>query len=105
MRFTATTVEIFHRGSRIAAHARSLLKGRHTTIDAHMTPAHQRVAGWNARRLLDWAQKVGPDTHATVESMLSAGTGFRVKPRMIKFIIQAYASSCYFCHIVWHIIT
>jgi transposase len=70
VRFTATTVEAFHRGSRIAAHARSLLKGRHTTIDAHMTPAHQEVAGWNARRLLDWAQKVGPSTHATVESML-----------------------------------
>ena len=70
VRFTATTVEIFHRGSRIAAHARSLLKGRHTTIDAHMTPAHQQVAGWNAKRLLDWAQKVGPNTHATVESML-----------------------------------
>jgi len=70
VRFTATTVEIFHRGSRIAAHARSLLKGRHTTIDAHMTPAHQQVAGWNAKRLLDWAQKVGPNTCATVESML-----------------------------------
>lgn len=70
MRFTAITVEIFHRGSRIAAYARSLLKGRHTTIDAHMTPVHQQVAGWNAKRLLDWAQKVGPDTHATVESML-----------------------------------
>jgi transposase len=70
VRFTALTVEIFHRGSRIAAHARSLLKGRHTTIDAHMTPAHQQVAGWSAQRLLDWAQKIGPNTHATVESML-----------------------------------
>lgn len=70
VRFTAATVEIFHRGSRIAAHARSLFKGRHTTLDAHMTPAHQQVAGWNAKRLLDWAQKVGPDTHATVQSML-----------------------------------
>ena len=28
------------------------------------------MAGWNAKRLLDWAQKVGPSTHATVESML-----------------------------------
>lgn len=70
VRFTATTVEVFHRGSRIAAHARSLLKGRHTTIDAHMTPAHQIVAGWNAKSLLDWAQNVGPNTHATVENML-----------------------------------
>ncbi|MFZ2541232.1 MAG: IS21 family transposase [Gallionella sp.] len=72
VRFTALTVEIFHRGSRIAAHARSLHQGRHTTIDAHMTPAHQQVAGWNAKRLLDWAQKIGPNTHATVESMLGS---------------------------------
>lgn len=72
VRFTAITVEIFHRGSRIAAHARSSLKGRHTTIDAHMTPAHQQVEGWNAKRLLDWAQKIGPNTHATVEHMLGS---------------------------------
>ena len=71
VRFTATTVEIFHRGSRIAAHARSSLKHKHSTIDAHMTPAHQQVAGWDSKRLLDWAQKIGPHTHATVISMLS----------------------------------
>lgn len=70
VRFTAATVEIFHRGNRIAAHARSLLKGQHSTIDTHMTPDHQQVAGWDAKRLLDWAQKIGPDTHAIVESMM-----------------------------------
>jgi len=70
VRFTATTVEIFHRGTRIAAHARSSLKHRHSTIDAHMTPAHQQVAGWDSKRLLDWAQKIGPHTHTTVISML-----------------------------------
>jgi transposase len=70
VRYTAATVEIFHRGSRIAAHARSSLKHKHTTIDAHMAPAHQQVAGWDSKRLLDWAQKIGPHTHATVTSML-----------------------------------
>jgi transposase len=72
VRFTAITVEIFHRGSRIAAHARSSLKHKHTTIDAHMTPAHQQVGGWDSKRLLDWAQKIGPHTHATVENMLGS---------------------------------
>src|SRR5207245_390168 len=38
---TATTVEIFHRGQRIAAHPRSLVRGQHTTDPAHMPTAHQ----------------------------------------------------------------
>lgn len=54
-RFTATTVEVFHRGTRIASHVRNDARGRHTTVDAHMTPAHLAVQGWNAPRLLDWA--------------------------------------------------
>jgi len=54
-RLTATTVELFHRGTRIASHVRNDARGRHTTVDAHMTPAHQAVQEWNAPRLLDWA--------------------------------------------------
>jgi len=71
VRFTAVTVEVFHRGKRIAAHARSLLKGRHTTNDTHMPPAHQAVAGWDDKRLLNWAQGIGPHTQATVQHMLN----------------------------------
>lgn len=72
VRMTATTVEAFHRGQRFAAHVRSPLKGRHTTLDAHMPPAHQAIAGWNDRRLLDWAQRIGRHTRATVQVMLGA---------------------------------
>jgi transposase len=60
VRLTANTVELFHRGARIASHARNDLRGRHTTVDAHMTPAHQAVQGWNAPRLLEWAARIGP---------------------------------------------
>lgn len=70
VRFTATTVEIFQRGERIASHVRSPLKGRHTTVEAHLAPAHQKVAGWNAPRFLDWAAKIGPHTQAAVEQVL-----------------------------------
>lgn len=72
VRATAATVEVFHRGERIASHPRSALKGRHTTVDAHMTPAHQRVAGWNAKRFLDWAATVGPHTAAAITHVLGA---------------------------------
>jgi transposase len=71
VRFTAITVEVFHRGKRIAAHARNFLKGRHTTIDSHMPPAHQAIAGWDDKRLLNWAQDIGPHAHATVQHMLN----------------------------------
>jgi transposase len=69
-RFTATTVELFHRGTRIASHVRNDSRGRHTTVDAHMTPGHQAVQGWNAPRLLDWAGQIGPHTRAVVDSIL-----------------------------------
>jgi transposase len=72
VRMTAATVEAFHRGHRIAAHVRSPLKGRHTTLDAHMPPAHQAIAGWNDQRLLDWAQRIGRHTQAAVQAMLGA---------------------------------
>ena len=69
-RFTVTTVEVFHRGGRIASHVRSLLKGRHTTVDAHMTPAHQAVQGWNAPRLIEWAGRIGPHVKGVIEHIL-----------------------------------
>lgn len=83
VRFTATTVEIFHQGERIASHPRSRLKGRHSTQEAHLAPAHQEVAGWNAQRFLDWAAKVGPQTQAAIAQALAS----RVHPQ------QAYRTA------------
>ncbi len=40
-RLTVATVELFHRGQRVATHVRSHLRGRHTTDPAHMPKAHQ----------------------------------------------------------------
>jgi len=77
VRFTATTVEVFQKGERIASHPRSHLKGRHTTQEVHLAPAHQEVAGWNAQRFLDWAAKVGPQTQAAIEQVFAA----RVHPQ------------------------
>ena len=70
MRFTATSVEVFKDRERIASHPRSALKGRHTTVEAHLAPAHQAVAGWNAQRFLDWAAKVGPHTQSAIAQVL-----------------------------------
>ena len=61
-RVSATTVEIFHRGQRIAAHLRDDTPGRHTTIAAHMPKAHQHHLEWTPSRLIHWAEKGGPAT-------------------------------------------
>ena len=72
LRMTVTTVEVFHRGQRIAAHVRSPIKNHHTTLDAHMPPEHQAVAGWNGLRLINWAQGIGSSTESAVRVMLGA---------------------------------
>ncbi len=70
VRYTAATIEVFKKGERIASHPRSMSKGRHSTLDAHLAPAHQKVAGWNSQRFLDWAGKIGPHTQAAVDHLL-----------------------------------
>ena len=67
VRFTATTVECFVKGRRIAAHARSNRRGHHTTIAAHMPEAHRRHQQWTPGRLLNWAKTIGPGTRDVVQ--------------------------------------
>ena len=73
-RYTASTVEIFKKGERVASHVRSFAKGRHTTLDEHLAPAHQKVAGWNSQRFLDWGARVGPHVQAAIDHLLRTRT-------------------------------
>jgi transposase len=66
-----TTVELFHRGQRVAAHVRSQVRGRHTTDPAHMPKAHQRHLEWTPSRFITWASTIGPQTAALVEAILA----------------------------------
>jgi transposase len=68
---TATTVEIFHRGQRVAAHPRSPVRGHHTTDPAHMPKAHQHHLEWSPSRLIDWARTIGPQTAALAQAILA----------------------------------
>ena len=73
VRVTINTVEIFHRGQRIAAHGKSARRRFHTTIDAHMPPEHQAVVkGCDPQRLRNWAIDVGPHTAAVIQHLLGA---------------------------------
>src|ERR1700694_4417382 len=51
VRFTARTVEIFHKGERIAAHQRMSGNHKHTTVPEHMASSHRRYAGWTIERI------------------------------------------------------
>jgi len=71
LRHTATTVELFHQGQRVASHLRSPLRGRHTTIAEHMPKSHQAHLEWSPERIGRWAQSIGADTRALVEAIFA----------------------------------
>jgi len=71
VRVTATTVECFHKGQRVAAHVRDDTPGRHTTCPEHMPRAHQHHLEWTPSRLTEWAGRVGPETRALVTAILA----------------------------------
>jgi len=59
---TATTVEVLFKNRRVASHARSYEKYKHTTLTEHMPKSHQKYLEWTPSRILDWAGKNGPNT-------------------------------------------
>jgi len=70
-RFTATIIELFNRGIRVASHVRSYERGRHTTTPEHMPKAHQKHMEWSPSRLIHWAGTIGPNTQTLVKAILS----------------------------------
>ena len=70
VRLTATGVEIFHRGQRVAIHLRSGIRGSFTTIPEHRPPRHQAVVELSHERLLRDAERVGPCTAAVIRQQV-----------------------------------
>lgn len=71
-RMTGTTVELFHRGKRVASHARSALRNRHTTIAEHMPSSHRRYAEWTPARIASEAERIGPATAGLCAAIMRA---------------------------------
>jgi transposase len=69
-RITQRTVELFHRGERVACHLLGGARGRHTTVTEHMPSSHRRHAGWTHERIQRDAATIGPDTATLVEVIL-----------------------------------
>ena len=74
IRLTATTVEAFHKGERVAAHTRSYVRGGHTTLKEHMPPEHRRYAEWSPSRFIQWAGKTTAATAQLVERIITTRT-------------------------------
>lgn len=72
VRLSAATVECFHRGRRVASHARSSRRGRHTTVKEHMPASHRHWADWTPERIIDWAAKTGPATADLVAKIVAS---------------------------------
>ena len=67
---TASMVEIQLHGRRIAVHRRHG-RDRYVTVTEHMPSAHRKHAEWTPSRILSWAGKLGPATHALCSAILA----------------------------------
>ena len=72
VRYTGTTVEIFHRGNRVASHKRDTRPSCHTTQRDHMPKSHQHYLEWSPSRIIRWAGTVGEATAKVVETILNS---------------------------------
>jgi len=69
-RITQRTVELFHKGERVACHVRGGARGSHTTVPEHMPSSHRRYAGWTIERIKRDAAAVGSSTALLADLIL-----------------------------------
>jgi transposase len=69
-RVTARTVEILHRGQRVASHLRCAHKGAFTTVPEHLSAAHRAHLEWTPQRLIHWGMSIGVATGRIVTRLL-----------------------------------
>ena len=70
IRATATTVEIFHQGQRVASHPRSPGKELAITNPQHRPKSHQAHLEWTPSRMVNWAATIGPHTAQLFQRIL-----------------------------------
>ena len=70
VRSTPTTIEILHKGQRVASHLRACGHGQTVTQTEHRPKSHQAHLEWTPSRLVNWAGSVGPNTARLFERIL-----------------------------------
>lgn len=71
VRITDRTVEAFHKGQRLASHARSPGRRGHITVAEHMPSAHRRQADSTPARMMASGVRVGPAAAALFEAIMA----------------------------------
>ena len=69
-RVTARTVELLHRGQRVASHLRCAHKCGFTTVAEHLSAAHRAHLEWTPERLIHWGTSIGVATGSLVTRLL-----------------------------------
>ena len=72
VRLTQRTLEVYHRGKRVASHPRSYAKGRATTQDDHRPASHRACLEWTPSRIISWAERTGPATAELVSAIMAS---------------------------------
>lgn len=72
VRLTDSTVEILHKGKRVAGHPRIYGKGKFSTISEHRPAAHQKYLEWTPSRIIRWAEQTGVHTAKVVKQILES---------------------------------
>jgi len=70
LRVTASIVECFFKGKRLASHRRAAKRGAYITLPEHMPESHRKHMQWTPGRFLNWALSVGPATRDVVKWQL-----------------------------------
>ncbi|MBE9080104.1 hypothetical protein IQ241_22895 [Romeria aff. gracilis LEGE 07310] len=65
-------VEVFYEHQRIAAHPRSQVPHRHSTLADHMPPEHWAYKSQSKDKFLAWAAQTGPQTRRQVEAIFAS---------------------------------
>jgi transposase len=71
VRVSDRTIEVFHKGARIASHAKSPGKRLFTSLPEHMPSAHRRHAAWTPARIMAFGDKIGPATAALFAAIMA----------------------------------
>jgi transposase len=72
VRVADRTVEAFHKGERVASHAKSPGRRSHVTVPDHMPSAHRRHASWTPARITAFAETIGPAAAALTQAIMIA---------------------------------
>jgi transposase len=70
IRSTPTTVEILHKGTRVASHLRSRGRGQAVSNDEHRPRSHRAHLEWTPSRMVRWAETIGPNTARLFERIM-----------------------------------